>query len=308
MGRAVCQALAARQQRFRKVVRGAGARASTPPPDSSSIALDMGPDTDWSGAFEGVSVVLHLAARVHVMNEDESAALQAYTTTNTLGSLHLARQAAKAGVQRFVFMSTSKVHGERCAADCPFSESTPLVPQGAYARSKHDAEVGLLQIGQETGMEVVIIRPPLVYGPGVRANFARLVGAVRRRVPLPLGAITNRRSMVALDNLVDFTLVCALHPAAANQTFLVSDGHDVSTAELVRGIARAAGVPSCLLPVPEWILWTGATVLGRRAMMRRLCDSLCVDISKARQLLDWTPPVPWEEGLRRALREGPRSS
>lgn len=304
IGRAVCQALADKRHRVRRVVRTMPSAAEDTGSEGTCIARDVGPQTRWDGAFAGVAVVVHLAARVHVMDEDETAALQVYRNTNTLGTLHLARQAAAAGVRRFVFMSTSKVHGESCSPDNPFTEAAPPAPWGAYALSKYESEMGLLQIGRETGMEVVIIRPPLVYGPGVRANFGRLVQAVRRRTVLPLGAIANRRSMVALDNLVDFTILCAMHPAAANQVFLVSDDHDISTADLVRGIAHAAGVPVRLLPIPPWALWAGASALGKREMVRRLCESLCVDITKARQLLGWAPPVSLEEGLRRAMQDG----
>jgi nucleoside-diphosphate-sugar epimerase len=174
-------------------------------------------------------------------------------------------------------------------------------PQDAYGQSKHEAELSLRQLSADTGMEVVIIRPPLVYGPGVKANFAALMRAVQRSWPLPLGAVHNQRNLVALDNLVDFIVTCITHPQAANQTFLVSDGQYLSTTELVRGMAQAAGVPARLLPVPVWALQAGASLLGKGDAVQRLCGNLQVDISKARSLLGWVPPVSVEEGLRRAM-------
>jgi nucleoside-diphosphate-sugar epimerase len=174
-------------------------------------------------------------------------------------------------------------------------------PQDAYAQSKHEAEQGLRPLAAETGMEVVLIRPPLVYGPGVKANFAALLRAVQSGWPLPLGAVHNHRSLVALDNLVDFIVTCTTHPRASNQTFLVSDGQDLSTTDLVRGMALAAGVPLRLLPVPVWALRAGALLLGKEDMIQRLCGNLQADISKARSLLDWVPPVSVDEGLRRSI-------
>ena len=200
-----------------------------------------------------------------------------------------------------MFISSVKVNGESTQPGRAFTEIHAPDPQDAYGQSKHEAEQGLHQIAQETGMEVVIIRPPLVYGPGVKANFAALMRAVQRGWPLPLGAIHNQRSLVALDNLVDFIITCITHPQAANQTFLVSDGQDLSTAELIRGMARAAAVPARLVPVPVWALQAGAKLLGKGDAVQRLCGNLQVDISKARESLGWVPPVSLEEGLRRAM-------
>jgi nucleoside-diphosphate-sugar epimerase len=200
-----------------------------------------------------------------------------------------------------VFVSSVKVNGESTLIGRAFTEADAPNPQDAYGKSKHETEVGLRQIAADTGMEMVIIRPPLVYGPGVKANFAALMRAVQRGYPLPLGAVHNQRSLVALDNLVDFIVTCITHPQAANQTFLVSDGQDLSTTELVRGMAQAAGVPARLLPVPMWALQVGASLLGKSDAVQRLCGNLQVDISKARSLLGWVPPVSVEEGLRRAM-------
>ena len=262
-------------------------------------SIDVG--TDWHAMLKCVAVVVHLAARVHVMNDTAVDPLAAFRVVNVAGTLNLARQAAAAGVKRFVFISSVKVNGEQTKPGHTFTEADEPHPQDAYGQSKHEAEVGLRQMATQTGMEVVIIRPPLVYGPGVKANFAALMRAVQKGWPLPLGAVHNQRSLLALDNLVDFIITCIAHPQAANQTFLVSDGHDLSTTELVRGMAKAAGVSAHLLPVPVWALKAGATLLGKGDEVQRLCGNLQVDISKARQLLGWVPPVTVEEGLQRAF-------
>ncbi len=252
--------------------------------------------------LQGHACVVHLAARVHVMRDTSADPLTEFRAANVDITLTLARQAAAAGVQRFVFISSVKVNGEGTQPNGAFTETDSPHPQDAYGQSKDEAEQGLRQIAAETGLDVVIIRPPLVYGSGVRANFATLMRAVQRGWPLPLGGIThNRRSLVGLDNLVDLIITCIAHPAAANQIFLASDGHDLSTADLVRGLARAAGVPARLMPVPVWMLRAAAALLGKNAAAQRLCGSLQVDISKARDILGWVPPVSVDEGLRRAF-------
>ena len=266
--------------------------------------VELSADTDWDEILTGVEGVIHLAARVHVMHDTEVDPLTAFRAVNVDGTLSLARQAAVAGVKRFVFISSVKVNGESTQPGRTFAEADAPNLQDAYGQSKHEAEQGLRQLSADTGMEVVIIRPPLVYGPGVKANFAALMRAVQRGWPLPLGAVHNQRSLVALDNLVDFIVTCITHPQAANQTFLVSDGQDLSTTELVRGMARAAGVPARLLPVPVWALQAGASLLGKGDAVQRLCGNLRVDISKARSLLGWVPPVSVAEGLRRAMGAG----
>ena len=255
----------------------------------------------WHKVLVGITNVVHLAARVHVMHDNVADPLAVFRAVNVEGTLSLALQAAAAGVKRFVFISSVKVNGESTPPGRAFAETDAPNPQDAYGQSKHEAEQGLRQLSADTGMEVVIIRPPLVYGPGVKANFAALMRAVQRGWPLPLGAVHNQRSLVALSNLVDFIVTCITHPQAANQTFLVSDGQDLSTTGLVRGMAQAAGVPARLLPVPVWALQAGATLLGKGDAVQRLCGNLQVDISKARTLLGWVPPVAVEEGLRRAM-------
>lgn len=255
----------------------------------------------WQAALAGVNTVVHTAARVHVLNDRTAESLVEFQRVNVEDTLLLARQAAAMGVRRFVFLSSIGVNGVQTGANTAFSEADQPNPHNAYARSKLEAELGLRHLSEQTGLEVVIIRPPLVYGPGVKANFAALMLAVQQAWPLPLGAVHNQRSLVALDNLIDFIVTCMTHPQAANQTFLVSDGHDLSTTELVRGLAHAAGVPARLLPVPVWVLRAGATLLGRANDIQRLCGNLQVDISKARAVLGWVPPVSVEEGLRRAV-------
>jgi nucleoside-diphosphate-sugar epimerase len=235
------------------------------------------------------------------MNDTKADPMTAFHAVNVDGTLNLARQAAAAGVKRFVFISSVKVNGDNTPLGRPFTEADAPKPQDAYGQSKHEAEQGLRQLSANTGMEVVVIRPPLVYGPGVKANFAALMRAVQRGWPLPLGAVHNQRSLVALSNLVDFIVICITHPQAANQTFLVSDGKDLSTTELVQGMAQAAGVPARLLPVPVLALKAGASLLGKGDALQRLCGNLQVDISKARSLLGWVPPVSVAEGLRRAM-------
>jgi nucleoside-diphosphate-sugar epimerase len=262
---------------------------------------DIGKAADWHAALVGVETLVHLAARVHVMHDTTENPLEAFREVNVHGTLNLAQQAAEAGVKRFIFISSIKVNGEFTRHGHPFTETNTPSPQDAYGVSKHEAEQGLRQIAAVTGMELVVIRPPLVYGPGVKANFAALMRAVQKGWPLPLGAIHNLRSLVALDNLVDFIITCISHPQAANQTFLISDGQDLSTTELVRGLAQAAGVPARLMPVPVWLLGWAGRLVGKGDAVLRLCGNLQIDSSKARNLLGWKPKISVQEGLRRAV-------
>jgi nucleoside-diphosphate-sugar epimerase len=254
----------------------------------------------WHKALVGLTTVVHLAARVHVMHDTAADSLTAFRAVNVEGTLNLAREAAAAGVKRFVFVSSVKVNGESTLPGQSFTVDDAPAPLDAYGVSKMEAEQGLREIALQTGMEVVIIRPPLVYGPGVKANFAAMMRWLRRGVPLPLGAIHNQRSLVALDNLVDLIVTCLTHSAAANQTFLVSDGEDVSTTELLRRMGQAMGHPARLVPVPAGLLKLAATMLGKRDVAQRLCGSLQVDIEKTRRLLDWTPPLSLDQGLKKA--------
>jgi len=257
--------------------------------------------TEWSEALVGCQSVVHTAARAHVMKDEVADPLTEYRRVNVDGTLNLARQAAEAGVRRFIFISSIKVNGEQTLIGKPFTAEDIPAPEDAYGISKYEAEQGLLQIAADSGLEVVIIRPPLVYGPGVKGNFSSMMQVVKKGFPLPLGAINNMRSLVALDNLVDLIITCINHPAAANQVFLAGDGEDLSTTELLRGVAKAAGVSSRLIPVPVSVLRFVASLLGKKEVSQRLLGSLQVDISKTRDLLGWTPPLSVEEGLRHCL-------
>ncbi|MHB1200374.1 MAG: UDP-glucose 4-epimerase family protein [Polaromonas sp.] len=278
-------------------------RRSAPFTDMGAAVVtvgDLSAQTDWSVALAGVEAVVHAAARVHVMDDTANDPLAEFRRVNVQGTLNLARQAAAAGVRRFVFISSIKVNGEATQPGQPFIADDAPAPLDAYGVSKMEAEQGLRQIALQTGMEVVIIRPPLVYGPGVKANFAVMMRWLKRGVPLPLGAIHNQRSLVALDNLVDLIITCLTHPAAANQTFLVSDGEDVSTTELLRRMGQAMGRPARLIPVPANWLKLAAAVVGKQDVAQRLCGSLQVDIEKTRRLLGWSPPLSLDEGLKKA--------
>lgn len=261
--------------------------------------LNLEPDTDWTDALAGVQAVVHCAARVHVMNESAADPLAEFRRVNTAGTLNLARQAAAAGVTRLVFISSIGVNGAETATGAPFRSDSPLAPHSPYAVSKLEAEAGLRQIAAESGIGVVVIRPPLVYGPGAPGNFAQLLKALNLGLPLPLGAVNNQRSFVAIDNLVDLVVICAQHPAAANQTFLVSDGEDLSTTALLRRTAKALGRPARLLPLPASALRFAARALGRAELAQRLFGSLQVDIEHTRTTLGWKPAVAVDEGLRR---------
>jgi len=288
----------------RLVADGCNVAGAVRRPTGSSWAVhspSLGNDADWRPLLAGKTVVVHTAARAHVLYDRAADPLAEFRRVNVAGTLRLAEQAAAMGVRRFLFVSSIGVNGSQTALGKPFSETNQPKPHNAYALSKWEAEQGLLSLADETGLEVVIIRPPLVYGCNAPGNFGALMRAVQRGWPLPLGAVHNQRSLVALDNLVDFIVTCITHPQAANQTFLVSDGQDLSTTELVRGMARAAGVPARLLPVPVWALQAGATLLGKGDAARRLCGNLQVDISKAKQLLGWVPPISIDEGLRRVV-------
>lgn len=259
-------------------------------------------DNDWDGALAECDVVVHSAARVHVMNDTESDPLAAFRRVNVDGTLALARQAIAAGVKRFVFISSIKVNGEGTAPGRPYAANDTPQPQDPYGTSKLEAETALQALARDTGLEVVIVRPVLVYGPGVKANFLNMMRWLDRGIPLPFGAIDNRRSLVAVENLVDLVVTCIGHEAAANQVFLVSDGEDLSTTGLLRRMGQALGRPARLLPVPAGLLSAGAKALGKGSLSQRLCGSLQVDISKTRDLLGWRPPIDVDTALRAAAR------
>lgn len=289
VGRALCSVL---DQTEGQVVRAV--RTSITPWEIP--VGDLNKSTDWSEALgQNTDVVVHLAGQVPLTDNASRVPNDRYTEVNTLGTANLARQCAQHGVKRFIFVSTVKVLGEGKSE--PYQDTDLAVPADAYAISKWDAEQALWQVAAETGMEVVMLRPPLVYGLGVKGNFLRLMQAIDKRRPLPLGAIHNQRSLIYLGNLVDVIRLCLIHPKAAGKAFMVSDGDDVSTPELVRRIAASLGRRPFLLPVPvSWMRWAGR-VLGKQAAVDRLLGSLCVDISPLREELGWTPPYTMQEGL-----------
>ena len=262
----------------------------------ATLSFRSKPDT-WIKSVRHRQCIVHLAARVHLMPEPVADPLEEYRKVNVHNTLELARLAATTGTKRFIFLSTIKVNGEQTCPGQAFRSNDSPNPLDPYALSKWEAEQGLREIARQTGMEVVIIRPPLVYGPGVKSNFAAMVQWLQRGIPLPLGAIHNRRSLVALDNLVSLILTCIAHPAAANQTLLVSDGEDVSTTQLLRRMGVALGCPARLLPVPQSALAWGCQWLGKQYVAQRLFGSLQVDMEPTRQLLGWTPPLSLDQGL-----------
>lgn len=297
VGKALCASLLKRYP-VRIAVRDATVEGLPAGAEVAQKVLSV--EEDWSNALIDIYTVVHCAARVHVMNEQSVDPLTEFRRVNVDGTLRLAKQAAAAGVNRFIFLSSIKVNGEQTKAGRPFTADQLPDPGDPYGISKMEAENCLRILAKETGMEVVIIRPPLVYGPGVKANFLSMMQVLWRGIPLPFGAVTsNKRSLVSLDNLIDLIVTCLDHPAAANQTFLISDGKDLSTAALLRRMSEALGRPARLLPVPVSLLQLGATLLGKRNIAQRLCGSLEVDISKTSELLGWKPPFSVDESLRR---------
>jgi nucleoside-diphosphate-sugar epimerase len=240
--------------------------------------------------------IIHLAGRAHIMNDAASDPLAAFRAANCDHALQVAKQAVAAGARRFVYVSSVKVNGEQTEL-APFTELSVSAPCDPYGVSKYEAELALQALARETGLEVVIVRPPLIYGAGVKANFARLAQLAATGIPLPMGGIHNRRSLLYVKNLVDFLILCTHHPKAANQTFLLSDGEDVSTTQLLQQLAKAQGAPSRLLPVPAKLLGGAMRLSGKADMAQRLLGNLQVDSTKARDLLGWTPPFGFEAGV-----------
>ena len=260
---------------------------------------DIQTTTNWKNVLSNVDVVIHLAARVHLMQDTSLDPLSEFRETNTHATLNLARQASQSGVKRFIFISSVKVNGEMTLLDKPFTPEDQFIPDDPYGLSKYEAEQGLLALAKETGMEVVIIRPPLVYGPEVRANFASMMRWVNKGIPLPFGAIHNQRSLVALDNLVSFIVHCIDHLKAANEVFLISDGEDVSTTELLQKVAKVFDKKPWLIPIPVNLMGFVAKLVGKSDVADRLFGSLQVDSSKARDLLDWKPVTTMDEQLQK---------
>ena len=290
VGRALCAALTASGRGFR-----ASVRAPLPDfPDAVAVG-EIGPDTDWRAALEGVQYVTHLVSRTDVLRETAPDPLAEYRRINVAGTLRLAQQAVLAGVRRLVFVSSIKVNGEWTTK--PFTEDDARRPEDAYGVSKQEAEQALARVTVGTGLELVVLRPPLVYGPRVKGNFLRLMDLVTRRTPLPLSSIDNRRSLIYVGNLVDAIVKATDAPHAAGRTYLVADGEDVSTPGLVRALAQALGVAPHLLPCPLALMRLGATLTGRHAELARLTGSLQVDSARIRRELDWRPPFTLAQGL-----------
>jgi nucleoside-diphosphate-sugar epimerase len=263
---------------------------------------DINLDTDWSWALAACDTVVHLAARAHILNDHDSDPLVAFREVNVQGTLNLVKSAADSGVKRFIYLSSIGVHGPESFSQ-PFSETSALRPQSPYAISKMEAEEGVRQICRQTAMEFVIIRPPLVYSAHAPGNFGRLLKLAYANVPLPFAAVNNKRSLVSLENLVDFIYVCMGHPGAANNEFVVADGQDISTASLILQLRRGMGKQESLFPVPLPLLVFFSSLVGQRSAFQQLCGSLQVDISKARELLNWLPALTTDEGLRKAAAE-----
>jgi len=296
VGQALCSSFLAKSYSARAAIRSAGAVLST---DSLDVVVvgEIGAQTDWSAALAGMDFIIHCAARAHLMHETESDAFAAYRAVNVDGTGRLAEQAAAAGVRRLVYLSSIKVNGEQTALGAPFLFSDAPAAEDPYGVSKWEAEQALWEVAAKTGLEVVVVRPPLVYGPGVKGNFLRLLRWVARGVPLPLGAVQNQRSLVGLDNLVDLLIRCVDHPAAAGQTFLVSDEQDLSTPELIRLLARAMDKSARLISVPVPLLRLAGSMTGKGSEVDRLVGSLQIDSLFTRETLEWKPPVSVEAGM-----------
>lgn len=297
VGRWLCSELVRRGHHVRAVLRASTNMDIAGCETVKISSIDS--DTDWADALYGETTIIHLAARVHVMHDNTSSPLEEFRKVNVDGTENLARAAAAGGVKRFVYVSSIGVNGLMSDFGKPYSELDKPRPHNAYALSKWEAEQRLSRVSEETGLEVVVVRPPLVYGAGAPGNFEQMLKVLVKGVVLPLALVRNQRSLIYVENLVDVLILCATHPAAAGETFLVSDAEDVSTSDLLRRLGFALGYPARLIPVPVALLHAGGALLGKRDMAQRLCGSLQVDISKVRRLLGWNPPVRLDEGLRR---------
>lgn len=295
VGKRVVECFAGRGVSVRAAARGPIDRL----PDGAVWAPspDLGPSADWSAVVAGMDVVVHCAARVHVMNDTAQDPLAEFRRTNCEGTVALARAAASAGVKRFLFLSSIKVNGEGAPANRPYRADDNPQPSDPYGISKLEAEEALFELSRETGLEVVVVRPVLVYGPGVRANFHAMMTVVFKGLPLPLGSIRNRRSMVFVGNLADLVHLAATHLAAPDHVLLVSDGRDLSTSGMLRLLASAMGKPARLLPVPAALMTFAAALIGKKAVAQRLFGSLAVDITPTRDLLGWSPPFTVQQGF-----------
>lgn len=295
LGQHICSNVYLEQQIFLTTVY----RSEMPPnSDNSFMVSSLDADTNWEEALKAQDVVIHAAARAHIMKDESLDPLSEYCKVNVDGTLNLAKQAAKSGVKRFIYISSIKVNGESTQPGKLFHAYDTPTPEDPYGESKAEAEAGLLKIGAESGMEIVIIRPPLVYGKGVKGNFASLLKLTLKRLPLPLGGIRNKRSLVSVQNLVDLIIRCIDHPNAANQIFLVSDGDDVSTPDLIWRLGIAANKPSRIIYFPVSLMRFVAKFIGKESAVDRLTGSLQVDITHTKETLNWTPPLTLDEGLK----------
>ncbi len=295
MGRVLCEELATRDYQVRAVLRGSS--------DSSICSCEtteipgISPDSDWTNALREVSTVVHLAARVHVMHDHANNPLEEFRLVNVAGTEHLARSAAANGVKRMVYVSSVKVNGEETCCGERFTESNFPLPQDPYGISKFEAEQALRRVAAETGLEVVIVRPPLVYGAGVKGNFEQMLKVLFRGIPLPLASVRNLRSLIYVGNLVDALILCAKHPGAVGQTYLVSDGNDISTPDLLNRLGIEMAHPARLFSCPQEMLKFGARLAGKSGQVERLLGSLQVDSGKIRRELNWNPPYSLQQGL-----------
>lgn len=269
---------------------------------ATDIVCDINKNTDWMSVLGNVDCIVHCAARVHQMKDNEPDSQRAYDTVNIDGTINLARQAVKAGVKRFIFISSIKVNGESTECGRLFTSDVKSEPDDLYGRSKYWAEKELKELSNKTGLELIIIRPPLVYGPSVKANFLSMMHLVKKKIPLPLGALKNRRSFVFIDNLIDLICLCCSHSKAPGHVFLVSDDYDVSIADLLKSIAKAMNTRSYLIPVPEFMLRFVLVMVGKRQVAERICSSLQLDISQTKEVLGWTPPYSFDEGIDKTVK------
>lgn len=295
VGKRLCAELMRRGHAARAVIRS----ANTFVIDNIELVIvpSISDETDWADMLRDVDVIIHLAARVHVMHDATSNPLEEYRRVNVAGTEHLARSAAATGVKRLVYVSSIKVNGEATYGDKIFTEAEKSAPEDPYSVSKYEAEQALQRVAQETSLEIVIVRPPLVYGPGVKGNFAQMLKVLAKGIPLPLASVTNLRSLVYVENLVDALILCATHPAAAGQTYLVSDGEDISTSDLLRQLGAALGHSARLFPCPPALLKLAGRLIGKLNQVERLLGSLQVDSGKIRRELNWIPPSTLEQGL-----------
>lgn len=302
VGSALCYRLQEEEWPVRALIRSSHVFSNNSPFIDTAFIDDIGVESDLAVHLERVRTVVHLAARVHVMQDTATNPLLEFRKVNTNGTVALANASVKAGVKRFVYLSTIKVNGERTLDDHPFNDDDPVNPDDPYAVSKWEAEQKLYQIGRETGLEIVIVRPPLVYGPKVKANFLRLLRLVDKGLLFPFASVKNKRSMIFIDNLVDFLICCIAYPAAVNETFLVSDGNDLSTPQLIGLLAKHLGKSDRLIPFPPALLKGCAKLVGKGNIAERLFESLQIDISKTKQLLNWQPPFSVDDGLMKTIK------